>query len=97
MTRPPSLTGAEIIAALSKVGFKVIRIKGSHHVLRHARRTTSLPAPFPAGTAPRGAGNATASPDFSPLPANSYVPHACSSNSDAAVSDDHEMSSQVGL
>jgi predicted RNA binding protein YcfA (HicA-like mRNA interferase family) len=44
MTRLPSLTGPEIIAALSKVGFRVIRIKGSHHVLRHADgRTTTVP------------------------------------------------------
>jgi predicted RNA binding protein YcfA (HicA-like mRNA interferase family) len=44
MTRLPSLTGPEIIAALSKAGFMVIRIKGSHHVLRHADgRTTTVP------------------------------------------------------
>ncbi|MGH8607515.1 MAG: type II toxin-antitoxin system HicA family toxin [Gammaproteobacteria bacterium] len=44
MTRLPSLTGPEIIAALWKVGFKLIRIKGGHHVLRHADgRTTTVP------------------------------------------------------
>jgi predicted RNA binding protein YcfA (HicA-like mRNA interferase family) len=30
------LTGKEIVVALGKIGFSVIRIKGSHHFLRHA-------------------------------------------------------------
>ncbi len=35
-------TGAEVIAALRKAGFNVVRIKGSHHRLVHAdgRKTT---------------------------------------------------------
>lgn len=44
MTRLPSLTGRELIAALSKAGFQVIRTKGSHHLMRHADgRTTTVP------------------------------------------------------
>jgi len=35
MTKLPSVTGKELITALSKLGFQVIRIKGSHHFLRH--------------------------------------------------------------
>jgi predicted RNA binding protein YcfA (HicA-like mRNA interferase family) len=35
MTKLPRLTGKEIISALQKSGFKVIRTKGSHHFLRH--------------------------------------------------------------
>jgi predicted RNA binding protein YcfA (HicA-like mRNA interferase family) len=35
MSKLPSLTGKQLIAALSKAGFKVIRVKGSHHFLRH--------------------------------------------------------------
>jgi predicted RNA binding protein YcfA (HicA-like mRNA interferase family) len=35
MTNLPSVTGKELITALSKVGFQVIRVKGSHHFLRH--------------------------------------------------------------
>ena len=31
MTSLPSLTGKALIAALRKVGFKVQRVKGSHH------------------------------------------------------------------
>ncbi len=35
MSKLPSLTGKELITALSNVGFEVIRIRGSHHFLRH--------------------------------------------------------------
>lgn len=31
-----SVSGAQLIKALRKLGFEVIRIKGSHHFLRHA-------------------------------------------------------------
>ena len=44
MTRLPSLTGKELIAALAKAGFELLRVKGSHHLLRHADgRTTTVP------------------------------------------------------
>ena len=44
MTRLPRLTGRELIEALGKGGFKVVRIKGSHHLLRHDDgRTTTVP------------------------------------------------------
>ncbi len=35
MTKLPRLNGRELIAALQKAGFEVIRVKGSHHFLRH--------------------------------------------------------------
>jgi predicted RNA binding protein YcfA (HicA-like mRNA interferase family) len=35
MSRTPRLTGSDLIAALVGAGFAVIRIKGSHHFLRH--------------------------------------------------------------
>lgn len=35
MSSFPSVTGKDLIKALNKFGFKVIRIKGSHHFLRH--------------------------------------------------------------
>jgi predicted RNA binding protein YcfA (HicA-like mRNA interferase family) len=35
MSKLPSVTGKELIAALGKVGFHLIRVKGSHHFLRH--------------------------------------------------------------
>jgi predicted RNA binding protein YcfA (HicA-like mRNA interferase family) len=31
----PSLTGSRLIKALERVGFAVVRVKGSHHFLRH--------------------------------------------------------------
>jgi len=44
MTRMPRLTGREVIAALAKGGFEVVRVKGSHHFLRHPDgRTTVVP------------------------------------------------------
>jgi predicted RNA binding protein YcfA (HicA-like mRNA interferase family) len=41
MTKLPSLTGREVIKALGKAGFKVVRVRGSHHFLLHndGRRT----------------------------------------------------------
>jgi len=41
MPRLPRLRGREVIAALKREGFVVLRIKGSHHFLGHAdgRRT----------------------------------------------------------
>jgi predicted RNA binding protein YcfA (HicA-like mRNA interferase family) len=32
----PALTGAQLIKALRKFGFDVVRIKGSHHFLQHS-------------------------------------------------------------
>ena len=41
MAKMPRLTGQEVIAALKKAGFEVLRTKGSHHILGHTdgRRT----------------------------------------------------------
>lgn len=45
MSAFPSVSGAQLIKALRKLGFEVIRIKGSHHFLRHADgRGTVVPA-----------------------------------------------------
>lgn len=42
--RLPRITGAEVVAALQRSGFETIRIKGSHHFLRHPdSRTTMVP------------------------------------------------------
>jgi predicted RNA binding protein YcfA (HicA-like mRNA interferase family) len=44
MTRIPRRTGREVVAALAKAGFKVVRVKGSHHFLRHLDgRATVVP------------------------------------------------------
>lgn len=42
--RLPALTGRELVRALGKAGFEVVRVKGSHHVLKHEDgRTTVVP------------------------------------------------------
>ena len=44
MTRLPRTTGREVVAALRTKGFEVVRVKGSHHFLRHADgRATVVP------------------------------------------------------
>lgn len=44
MTILPGIAGKELVAALRKAGFEVVRTKGSHHFLRHADgRTTVVP------------------------------------------------------
>ena len=44
MTRLPRSSGKEVITALSKLGFEVVRVKGSHHFMRHPDgRTTVIP------------------------------------------------------
>jgi predicted RNA binding protein YcfA (HicA-like mRNA interferase family) len=40
----PSLTGAAVVQALAKEGFRLIRVRGSHHFLQHADgRKTVVP------------------------------------------------------
>jgi predicted RNA binding protein YcfA (HicA-like mRNA interferase family) len=41
MAKLARLTGQQVIAALKKAGFEVLRVKGSHHFLMHTdgRRT----------------------------------------------------------
>jgi predicted RNA binding protein YcfA (HicA-like mRNA interferase family) len=44
MSRNPRVTGAELVAALERAGFRVLRTKGSHHFLRHEDgRSTVVP------------------------------------------------------
>jgi predicted RNA binding protein YcfA (HicA-like mRNA interferase family) len=44
MPRRKRLTGKQLIRALKKFGFGVVRIEGSHHRLRHADgRVTTVP------------------------------------------------------
>ncbi len=39
----PALTGAELIAVLERNGWYVARVKGSHHVMRHAEIPNAIP------------------------------------------------------
>ena len=44
MSRTPRVSGPELMAALAKAGFGVLRVKGSHHFLRHQDgRSTVVP------------------------------------------------------
>jgi len=44
MTRLPSLSGKQLIAALGRLGFESIRTRGSHHFLKHSDgRATVVP------------------------------------------------------
>ncbi len=44
MSRVPALTGKQVIAVLSRMGFHEVRIRGSHHYLRHEDgRATVVP------------------------------------------------------
>ncbi len=44
MSRLPAVTGKDLIAALKRLGFEVIRTRGSHHYLRHQDgRATVVP------------------------------------------------------
>ncbi|NJD33811.1 MAG: type II toxin-antitoxin system HicA family toxin [Betaproteobacteria bacterium] len=44
MTTLPALTGKQLLSALARAGFNLVRIKGSHHFLRHADgRSTVVP------------------------------------------------------
>ena len=43
-TKSPKLSGTKLIKVLEKLGFEVIRIKGSHHFLKHSdERCTTVP------------------------------------------------------
>ncbi len=44
MSKLPALTGKEVVEALGRAGFSVIRTRSSHHFLRHPDgRTTVVP------------------------------------------------------
>jgi predicted RNA binding protein YcfA (HicA-like mRNA interferase family) len=44
MTQLPPVSGRELVTALGRKGFRVVRVKGSHHVLRRSDgRVTVVP------------------------------------------------------
>ena len=44
MSASRALTGRELVAGLGRLGFQVLRVKGSHHYLRHQDgRSTVVP------------------------------------------------------
>ncbi len=42
MTKLPRLTGKKVVKALMKMGFEVVRVKGSHHFMRHQNGNTTV-------------------------------------------------------
>lgn len=44
MTQYPALSGKQIVSALQRLGFEVVRTRGSHHFVRHPDgRATAVP------------------------------------------------------
>lgn len=44
MTRLPRTTGKQVLLALQRAGFEVVRVRGSHHYVRHSDgRATVVP------------------------------------------------------
>lgn len=44
MTSFPSLTGKDLLLALKKAGFSIVRVRGSHHFVQHPDgRSTVVP------------------------------------------------------
>jgi predicted RNA binding protein YcfA (HicA-like mRNA interferase family) len=42
MAKSPRLTGKQLIKALKLFGFEVVRIKGSHHILRNSKGNVTV-------------------------------------------------------
>ena len=49
MSRLPAITGREAIRAFEKAGFTVVRVRGSHHILKKERFRYSLSIPVHKG------------------------------------------------
>ena len=44
MAKSPRLTGKQLIKILRSFGFEVVRVKGSHHILKNTKgKTTIIP------------------------------------------------------
>jgi predicted RNA binding protein YcfA (HicA-like mRNA interferase family) len=54
MTTFPSITGSNLIRALRKLGFEVMRKKGSHHFLQHKDGRCTVVPVHPRETIGRG-------------------------------------------
>ncbi len=47
MAKLPVLSGKEVIKALSKIGFKIVRTRGSHVILSKQTENSKLTIPVP--------------------------------------------------
>jgi predicted RNA binding protein YcfA (HicA-like mRNA interferase family) len=54
MSRLPALTAREVIRALEKAGFRLVRITGSHHHLAHGDRPRLVTVPVHGGDVAAG-------------------------------------------
>lgn len=44
MSKSPRITGKEVVKILQRKGFNIVRVRGSHHFMRHLDgRTTVVP------------------------------------------------------
>ncbi len=50
MSKLPSVTGNQAIKAFEKEGFSVVRVTGSHHIMKKEGHTYNLSVPLHAGT-----------------------------------------------
>lgn len=48
MSQMPALPGAKVVKALERAGFAVVRVNGSHHIMKHADGR-AVPVPVHAG------------------------------------------------
>ena len=49
MTKFPRATGREVVRALTRLGFEIVRTKGSHFYLFHSRKGVLVTVPVHAG------------------------------------------------
>lgn len=47
MTRIPQVSGRQVVAALERIGYVIVRQRGSHMRLRHLTDPTRLPVTVP--------------------------------------------------
>jgi predicted RNA binding protein YcfA (HicA-like mRNA interferase family) len=50
----PVLSGTQVVKALGRAGFSVVRVSGSHHVMRHADGRTVVVPVHPGRDMPKG-------------------------------------------
>ena len=46
MSDLPAVKGSEVVAAFEKVGFQVVRVSGSHHIMKRDRHRFLLSVPI---------------------------------------------------
>jgi predicted RNA binding protein YcfA (HicA-like mRNA interferase family) len=85
MTRLPRTAGLELIAGLQRIGFSVVRVRGSHHFLRHPDGRQSFPVmpARPSAQDSSGRSSATATSPSSSWRTNPSAPALTGESCDA--------------